>query len=379
MGSFPGGRADAKQKGKEKDLRMRSRSRNSQISERGVSLQAIRHMLNEVEGNPEGQELVDKLVKPRTAEEKCSWADLLPPNQSGKVNIFVSHAWKYPLETLVSALEEFENTNTTLERPFRYFLDYCTVNQHSPVQDLQNITSCIQSCKATVLVLSPWSDPIPLKRSWCIYEIMQSILSENTQLEVVLPSAEAQELRRSHLTSVANVLAKIDSAKAVATFESDQRLIEKEIIDNFGGFLRVNDAVLKELRNWLDTTVDKILESWSDKKGNSYRTFLNNAALYFRRRARYDRAIPLHEELVRLDESDNSEPTRRTIMSKKNLATALRSWAETSIQEGQTEGVNAVLMRAKVIYEDCIELNDKYLTEKKKLKTKHALTSCRCT
>jgi len=70
-----------------------------------------------------------------------------------------------------------------------------------------------------------------------------------------------------------------------------------------------------------------------------------------------------------LDEQDNSEPTRRQIMSKKNLATALRSQAENSIQEGETKNkVTEILLRAKKIYEDSIELSDIYLTETNSLK-----------
>jgi len=368
MGGFPGGRADAKRKSIRNELHTLNRPNHSKIAIRGVTLQAIRNMVDEAGGNPEGRELVDKFIIPRTAKQNCSWAELLPRNQCGTVNIFVCHAWKYPVKKLVSALEEFERT-TTLKPPFFYFLDYCTVNQHNVNKDLQNNWNCIQSCKATVLVLSPWSDPIPLKRCWCILEIMQTILADETQLEVVLPSAETEELRRSHLTSVAKVLSKIDSAKAVASQEYDQIMIQKWITDKLGGFLQVNDAVLKELRNWLDKTVDKILRDWADKKGRSYRTFLNNAALYFRRRANFERAISLHEELVMLDEQDNAEPTRRQIMSKKNLATALRSQAENCIQEGETENkVTEILLRAKKIYEDSIDLSDTYLTESRSLK-----------
>jgi len=359
----------AKKKAKNDRLEMSNRRKNLQLGVCGVTIQALRNMVDETEGNPEGRELVEKFIKPKTTKEKCSYAELLPQNQTGKANIFVSHAWKYPVNKLVSALEEFERTNKSLERPFIYFLDYCTVNQHitSPDLKVKDVENCIKSCNATVLVLSPWSDPIPLTRSWCILEIMYAILAK-TQIEVVLPPAESEELRRSHLTSVAKVLSKIDSAKAEASIEADQRDIKKVITDKLGGFLKVNDAVLKELRKWLDTTVEKILANWLDKKGQSYRAFLNNAALYFRRRANFNRAISLHEKLIELDEEDDSEPTRRQIMSRKNLATALRSQAENFIQEGQTNNVTEILLRAEEIYVQCIELCDEYLTESNSLK-----------
>jgi len=245
------------------------------VSERGVTIEALRGLLKAAIGKPVGEELVKKVVKPMTTKWKCSYADLLPKEQRGKVNIFVSHAWRYPFSLLVSALEEFEHSNSTLTRPFMYFVDYCSINQHSPGTDLPNLKSCIHNSQATVLVLSPWSDPIPLKRSWCIYEIMHTILSEATRLEVVLPAREKKKLRQSNLNSVDNVLAKIDSAKAEASVKEDQEAIRAEIVDDLGGFLHVNDAVLKELRKWLDATVSQILEDWpaSEKKGVAWSTF----------------------------------------------------------------------------------------------------------
>merc|ERR550534_3427913 len=100
-------------------------------------------------------------------------------------------------------------------------------------------------------------------------------------------------------------------------------------------FSKVNDAVLIELRRWLDATVEQILKNWSeDEKGDNWRAFLNNAALYFRRRGKHERAITLSRELVRLDEADKSRNMKRVIISKKNLATALRSFSEARIQDG---------------------------------------------
>lgn len=343
----------------------------SHVSERGVTIEALRGLLQAATGKPVGEELVKKVVKPITTKWRCSYADLLPKEQRGKVNIFVSHAWRYPFRLLVAALEEFERSNSTLTRPFIYFVDYCSINQHSPMADLQNLKSCIRNSQATVLVLSPWSDPIPLKRSWCIYEIMHTILSEATRLEVVLPPREKKKLLQSNLNSVDNVLAKIDSAKAEASVKEDQEAIRAEIVDDLGGFLYVNDAVLKELRKWLDATISQILEDWpaSEKKGVGWSTFLNNAAIYFRRRAVYDKAIPLSREIVKLNEIKKQKPSRDAIISKKNLATALRSLAKVRLREGQKlEDVNDLLMEAENTYEECIALDEKYLNKSQSLK-----------
>jgi len=99
------------------------------------------------------------------------------------------------------------------------------------------------------------------------------------------------------------------------------------------------------------------------------RLFLNNAAIYFRRRALYDRAVPLSREIVKLHEMKKEKPNRQMIISKKNLATALRSLAKVRLQEGQKlEDVGDLLIEAENIYEECIVLDGKYLKKSQSLK-----------
>jgi len=47
----------------------------------------------------------------------------------------------------------------------------------------------------TVLVLSPWNDPIPLTRAWCLYEMFSTLSAPDVRFDIVLPDSELTRLR----------------------------------------------------------------------------------------------------------------------------------------------------------------------------------------
>ncbi len=88
---------------------------------------------------------------------------------------FVSHAWAYPFADLLAALEGHaarpeERQDAT---PY-YWLDLLTCNQHASHADVPSdwwsnaFRDSVASIGLTVLVLQPWSSPVPLTRSWCL-------------------------------------------------------------------------------------------------------------------------------------------------------------------------------------------------------------------
>ena len=54
-------------------------------------------------------------------------------------------------------------------------------------------SDCIRAVGHTLLVLQPWDDPLPLTRSWCLWEIFSTV-SSNTPLDVLLSPAQAAAL-----------------------------------------------------------------------------------------------------------------------------------------------------------------------------------------
>ena len=124
----------------------------------------------------------EEIVKPATAATKVSYVDFLQLN--AKANKFVSHAWKYTFGDIVAALE------TTTEEGDVLWFDICTVNTHkSEDRDCDwwqtTFQDAVREIGCTVLVLSPWERPIPLTRSWCIWEVFSTLVT-GAKLEVVM-------------------------------------------------------------------------------------------------------------------------------------------------------------------------------------------------
>jgi hypothetical protein len=165
----------------------------------GVSVQFLRQLKEYVHSiDPTDQmtttDVSEKIIKPWTMERRCSLAELFMTkyifDPHPELNItsadalsehptaFVSHAWRYNFLELVAAIESFEQTSSSLAdtqgvSPGYYWLDLCVNNQwEAPNLPYEwwstTFLSAIGKIGHTVLVLSPWDDPIPLKRAWCL-------------------------------------------------------------------------------------------------------------------------------------------------------------------------------------------------------------------
>ena len=95
----------------------------------------------------------------------------------GRPTIFVSHAWQYPFGDMVAALVAFAASLRGQGEgdPFFWF-DTFSIDEHA-TQTLgpdwwdETFKEAIRMIGGTVMVLSPWDDPIPLTRSWCLWDI----------------------------------------------------------------------------------------------------------------------------------------------------------------------------------------------------------------
>eukprot|EP01032_Pedospumella_encystans_P022686 gene22686-25698_t len=117
----------------------------------------------------------------------------------GEATVFVSYARKYSFEGLVDALdmfetthyrnrenEEFENDEEDIaspntitirkEKKVFFWIDIFALNQFLSFEEskfsLDMFTRLISKIGETCLVCMPWSNPLPFKRSWCLFEIL---------------------------------------------------------------------------------------------------------------------------------------------------------------------------------------------------------------
>ena len=76
------------------------------------------------------------------------------------------------------------------------WFDLFANNQHLAVELDFNwwcgtFKSAIKQFGHTVMVLSPWIDPIPLTRAWCLFEIYCSVIT-NSKFEVAMSKNEQE-------------------------------------------------------------------------------------------------------------------------------------------------------------------------------------------
>ena len=122
----------------------------------------------------------------------------------------MSHAWSYPFADLLAALEAHAEQDTEMayfwvgasscaclaEQPADAATpaDLFVANQHSTTQRPQEWWSgefreSVVDIGCTVLVLQPWDAPVPLTRSWCLWEIFNT-LDGGAELQIALSPAQ---------------------------------------------------------------------------------------------------------------------------------------------------------------------------------------------
>eukprot|EP00035_Acanthoeca_spectabilis_P011922 m.210421 g.210421 ORF g.210421 m.210421 type:complete len:815 (-) comp15481_c0_seq3:138-2582(-) len=155
----------------------------------------------------------EEVVKPLTRLTGRSVVEILDPSLTGPASVFISHAWQYHFADFVAAVElklgsadsgpqsEVDGRSTDSEQDAYavdisavgpgsaglapssstqeyVWLDICTVRQHPELQlefppdfFFHEFRAGIQAIGRTVIVLSPLLAPIPVTRSWCVWEI----------------------------------------------------------------------------------------------------------------------------------------------------------------------------------------------------------------
>eukprot|EP00808_Paulinella_micropora_P010179 g72599.t1 len=214
---------------------------NSPIPRRGVSVSLLlaTYQRWEAAGLAAGattDDVVRDLVKPATADQKCSYVELLarsqdPQDRAGvaTATVFLSHAWKYTFKQVVEAIAaHWPDKDNVRSQTFLWF-DIFTVNQHQTstvdpdfwFEAFRENIFCTRLTKASFeICLSP---------------------TEVTDFEHAL-------VKDFH--SILGSLSRIDVKKAEAGKKEDQEKILALVEGMEGGAHELNKAVLAEMRAW---------------------------------------------------------------------------------------------------------------------------------
>ena len=137
------------------------------------------------------------------------------------------------------------------------WLDVFVVNQHqSAVRPkiwwTETYQRGIGNIGKACLVLSPWNAPIPLTRSWCLWELA-SVAQTGARLDFALGTADAASLEKGlpkKFKALVSDLALVDIRRALAHHHPDKKII-REVAESTIGLNEFNAQVIGLVREWL--------------------------------------------------------------------------------------------------------------------------------
>ena len=215
-------------------------------------------------------EVSDLYVKSKTDHCKMSYCEMLEAQghpSVGKATVFISHAWRYRFNDVVSALEtHFKDAMDTV-----VWFDLFSNNQHKatvlPFEWWRDtFKSAIAEFGHTVMIFAPWNDPTPLTRGWCIWELYCT-LATMSRFEIAMSTADQaqfiEDVAGDPQKVVHKMLATIDARKSECWKAEDRDRIHQVIHDTVG-FSNVNDMVFSLMRDWVVNTTKAALETNAD-------------------------------------------------------------------------------------------------------------------
>jgi len=372
------------------------------VCKKGVSIPFLVKIAQKV--NPEWTtaDVCTNFVKPETKEKQVAYYNLCPDETDekgnkviGKANYFCSHAWKYKFVNVVNALEIFcENEGLVPEETYIWF-DLFINNQHmapnlSYKWWCENFKEAIRSFGKVVLVIEPWTDPTPIKRAWCLWEIFCTI-DTGSEFHVAMCEEQHKDFKLRLVSDFENIrtsLSKIDARRADAWDKSDRDKIFAAI-ENAVGFAKLNERVISKMREWLLKAGEAHLKQTSKDFGDEHlltlKTYnclgklyrdmnqyskaeqlfssafqgflctvgeddalthevMNNYAFSLQKQLKYDEAIKMHKRVLESREKKFGKLHKDTTQSMSNLATAFRNIGK--------------LQRAKVMFKEAVESRD---------------------
>ena len=183
------------------------------------------------------------------------------------VTTFASHAWQGQFLSFADTMEQHaaEQQQKVQDQEKRtptaaYFVDIFIINQHIPpwlespplLPDMV-LKPPIDYCRSSLLVLSPFEAPIPLTRSWCIYEI-NTTKQLGASLEIGIPSQDRSRFTAALCSGDFDFhmwVQNIDIEKAQATRAEDRDII-LNLVRKGSGVVTLNKLVISELCTWLN-------------------------------------------------------------------------------------------------------------------------------
>eukprot|EP00040_Diaphanoeca_grandis_P018978 m.99911 g.99911 ORF g.99911 m.99911 type:complete len:586 (-) comp27203_c0_seq2:345-2102(-) len=196
----------------------------------------------------------------------------------GTATVFISHAWG------MSAYDFFEVLLRGMADSDYAWIDLYMYTQFgngdgSTAAWIKRFEGLIGSIGSVLAILTPWRNPVPLTRIWCLFE-MVCAMRTNVVLKILLPHEETTSLRSDVLKSydsVMDMLTTIRFENAQATKVEDLHAISQVVAEMPGGAHQVNVVIKKHMRQWMLENVKACVDNGGE--GLEYARLLSQAGL----------------------------------------------------------------------------------------------------
>lgn len=299
------------------------------FSKLGITLEGVREFIDRCGGRAklEGLNVTEvnsqfQMIFTRATE--LSYCELLQTEGSPHVrqaDVFISHAWMFIFLDTFDTLVDFFS-----DRPdVAIWFDLFTNNQHKAL-DLKfdwwtgTFQSAIETFGETVMVITPWENPHPLKRSWCLFEVYATVVTKS-KFQIALSRKEKERF----LHSIVEDVNAVNKMVAVISLEDSQafKLVDsnaiKEAIRLSCGFAKVNECVFMELRKWVLQTVREAVDQ---RSGDALAVLVLKTALgdVLRQQGSLDEALSVYLEVFKRRVEVNGRHHRLTLAILNRLA-----------------------------------------------------------
>eukprot|EP00933_Yihiella_yeosuensis_P030434 TRINITY_DN2407_c0_g3_i2.p1 TRINITY_DN2407_c0_g3~~TRINITY_DN2407_c0_g3_i2.p1 ORF type:complete len:636 (+),score=101.47 TRINITY_DN2407_c0_g3_i2:64-1971(+) len=212
----------------------------------------------------------EHLVCPRDGRLGTAYVDAVAgADSAGKADFMLSYTWGYSVGDIADTICNYLKSN--LRRNYIWICCLC-INQHRvqearragdtvPFDDFkQAFGDRVESVHHILAMMSPWNDPVYIKRVWCVFESSMA-MSTDKELSVIMPPREEEAFRSSLLSrgmqDAFALLASLRIQDASASVPEDKhailKMLEPELSDleRSSRIASLNKKVRQKVQRWL--------------------------------------------------------------------------------------------------------------------------------
>jgi len=279
--------------------------------------------MDQVEFKPRSEwtteDVTEQHILSITSRQKTFMLDQIGKERVGPSfkGAFVSQARKCKFSDLVEALEnhyegrdwdtmfiwvDFMSANQPLLTNSDRNLDSKVIQERYDLLN-QGLHEAIKRFEERLIFFDSWNDPTPLKRSWCVWEILGSVQHQRELQAVFAPGQDEAflEVLLDDADQITQRIVDMDTRKATCFKKEDQAMITEAIEKTLRqGFVTLNAVILQCLRTWLTEITHVAVEKSRRSEGRSTKHALtcNQAGLFLKTQGVYEKALRYLEEAL---------------------------------------------------------------------------------